>query len=567
MPPTPMPSLRRLPHGAGLLAATACCLSAQAPLAGDAYRLAAEAYRLQGTGDPEGALRATEAALALAPGHPQLLTLKRDLLFATGQLEAAEAVNRTLMAHAPEAPGPHLFLAYLRQRQGRLEEALREARGVEALPSAPEAERRQASLLEADLLQALHRPKEALAILDALGGTPSLEVESRRAFLLLADGRPDPARQAFEAALALQPDPARRRTLLLGLRDAARSSHHPEVELKALQDLHAQDPASRQVALDLAYALLARHRDAEALAVFSKALDAHSPPGAWLDAGYAAQRLGRNREAATYFSRGLDARRAAGLQDPRLEYGLRREVESLERQWGLVSGTAYRQGGLVPGITSQQRILQEGLEAYWQPPVLAREGRMVQVFAQVFETLYSGSPGATGGPTLQGVIGVRAKPFATQNLVFAAQKLVRLGTFALDDWMFRGAYSLDEGLDLRPWQDDWPWWSLYTEGASFARSGRYLHQLEIRAGHAWRLPAAGGRNVLAPHLVLAGDYDSRLDPRYAGGVGAGASLRHWFREDAHHAPASWIELTLQGRAQLTSASRGGGIFLTLTCWF
>ena len=563
----PLPFPPRSPAGPWLLACIGPCLLAQAPPTGEAYRLAADAYRLQQVGDLEGALRAAEAALALEPRHPQLLALKRNLLFSAGDLEAAEALNQALQVLRPEAPEPRLFQAYLRQRQGRLDEALQATREVEALPSLPKADRRQARLLEVDLLQALRRPGEALAVLDALDGAQSLEVESRRGFLLLSAGRPDQARTAFEAALALQPDPAKHRILLLGLRDAARSSNNPEVELKALQELHAREPADRQISLDLAYALLSRHRDAEALDVFSQTLDALSPPGAWLDAGYAAKRLGRNREAAAYFARGLDARRAAGLQNPRLEYGLRREVESLGRQWGLVSGTAYRQGGLVPGIASQQRILQEGLEIYWQPPFLAREGRMVQVFVQAFETLHSGSPGETGEPTLQGAIGVRAKPFASQNLVLAAQKLVRLGTFALDDWLFRAAYSLDEGTDLRPWQNDWPWWSLYTEGDSFARSGRYLHQLEIRAGHAWRLPTAGGRNVLAPHLVLAGDYDSRLEPGVAGGVGAGVSIRHWFREDAHRAPASWIELTLQGRAQLTSASRGGGVFLTLTCWF
>ncbi|HEY3400821.1 MAG TPA: tetratricopeptide repeat protein [Geothrix sp.] len=537
------------------------------PLEGETYRLAEEAYRRQQAGDLPGALRAADGALALAPEHPQLLGLKQDLLFAAGSLEEADALNRRLLERQPGDPRLRLFRIYLRQRQGRLAEALQDAAQLADLPGIPADSRRQARLAMADLLQAQKRPAEALAALDPLKEERTLDVQSRRAFLMLAAGQPELACPAFEGALGLAPDPAQRRTLLLGLRDASRTAKRPDGELKALQDLRAQDPADRGIALDLAYAFLARHRDPEALDQFSAALDAQSPPGAWLDAGYAAKRLGRNADAARFFSRGLDARDAAGQRNPELDYGLRREVEGLNRTWGLVSGTAYRQGGLLPGIASQQKILQQGLEAYWQPEFFARNGRMIQVFAQAFETLYSGSPGTTGGPTVQGVVGVRAKPLASENLVLTAQKLIKLGRYSQDDWMFRAAYSRDEGMDLRPWQDDWTYWTLYTEGAAFARTGHYIHQGEIRAGHAWRLPFAGGRDVIAPHLVLAGDFDNRLDRRYAGGVGLGASLRHWFREDRHQAPASWLEFTLQGRAQLTGASRGGGLFLTLTCWF
>ena len=550
-----------------LLTAPVALAQAPPPLEGEAYRLAEQAYRLQAAGDPSGALRSVEAALLLAQGHPQLLNLKLDLLFAAGSLEEADALSRNLLAQQPSDPRLLLFRIYLLQRQGRSGEALRDAAQVLALPGLPESSRRQARLAMADLHQSRGNPAEALAALEPLRGEPSMEVQSRRAFLLLAAGQAGQACPAFEEALALKPDRLQRRTLLLGLRDASRAAKRPEGELKALQDLRADDPSDRSAALDLAYALLARGRDAEALDQFALALDGGNPAGAWLDAGYAAKRLGRNAEAARFFARGIDARASLDPRDPKLDHGLRREVESLERTWGLVSGTAFRQGGLLPGIASQQKVLQQGLEAYWQPEVLARNGRMVQFFVQTFETLYSGSAGTTGGPTLQGVIGVRAKPFASENLVLTAQKLVKLGRDSMDDWMFRAAYSRDEGLDLRPWQDHWDYWTFYTEGAAFAESGHYIHQGEIRAGHVWRLPVAGGRNTLAPHIVLAGEFDNRLDRRYAGGVGLGASLRHWFREDRHRAPASWVEFTIQGRAQLTGASRGGGLFLNLTCWF
>lgn len=544
-------------------------LLAQAPqaLEGESYRLAEEAYRLQRNQDMPGAMRAAEGALALAPGHPQLLALKRELLFAVGRLEEAEAVNQSLMAGNAEA---RLFLVYLRQRQGHLAEGLEAAGRLSADAAAPKDIRQKSRSAMVDLLQALGRPAEALealTALEAMEGEPTLADQSRRAFLVLATDRPEAACPEFEKALAMAPAAEQRRTLLQGLCDAARAAKKKDLELKALETLRSDDPKDRRVALDLAYAYLARQRDAEALAQFRAALDSASPSGPWLDAGYAAKRAGRNAEAAECFSRGIEAREKAGERDPVLDFGLRREVEGLSRSWGLVSSTAYRQGGLLPGVESQQKVLQQGLEAYWQPEALARDGRMVQVFLQAFENLYSAGAGTTGGPTLQGAVGVRVKPFSSENLVVTAQKLIKAGRFAMDDWMFRAAYSLDRGLDLRPWQPDWNYWSFYTEGATFAKTGQYVHQAEIRAGHAWRLPAGDGRNVLSPHLVLAGDYDNRLQETSAGGLGAGVSLRRWFREDRSHAPASWVELTVQGRSKLGSAGRGGGLFVTLTCWF
>lgn len=542
-------------------------LSQAPPLRGEAYRLAEESYRLQAAQDLMGALNLVDTALTKSKEHPQLLALKRDLLYAMGSLPEADALNEDLLAKAPGDAKLRLFRIYLRQRQGRLTEALEDAQQLEGDPGVSPDDRRQTRLVMADLFQAQGRHTEALKVLMPYSGEAELGVQSRRAFLLLADGQFASACQAFENALHLSPNRDQQRTLLQGLCDGARKTKQADLELKALEDLRRLNPQDRRAALELAYAYVVRHRDAEALDHFSAGLDEQSLPGAWLDAAYVAKRLGRNSEAVRYFSRGIDARRASGQTSPEFDYGLRREVETLSRSWGLVSGTFYRQGILLPGVASQEKLLQQGLEAYWQPEFLTRNGRMVQVFAQVFENLYSGNSATTGGPTLQGVVGVRAKPFSSENVVFTAEKLVALGHYSLNDWMFRAAYSADAGLDLRPWERDWNYWSLFTEGATFAKTGQYVHQLEVRAGHAWRMSTSDGRDVLAPHVVLAGDYDNRVASQYAGGFGIGASLRHWFREDQHHAPASWMELTLQARAQLGSTSRGKGLFLTLTGWF
>ena len=547
------------------LGTTATPVLAQA-LTGGAYHLADLAYQRQAAGDLSGALRLVEDALILAPEHPRLLALHQELLFASGVLDRADELNRHLLSLDPENPRLRIFRVYLLQRQGQTAAALAEAQQVLQTPTAPTDIQRQARLASADLLQALGRPAEALSVLEPVQGKQDPTLPSRLAFLHLAAGHLELAIENFEAALAQPREAAQRRTLLHGLCDAARAAKQPNVELTALEQLHTLDPADSQASLDLAYALLARQQDAEALHLFAAVLRPGSPAGAWLDAAYAAKRLGHRAEAIRFFSEGLDARDRAGIHEPERDFALRREVESLSRDAGLVFATTFRQGSLLPEVASQQKIVQEGLEAYWQPEILSGNGRNVQLFAQAFESLYSRGDGPIGGSTLQGSVGVRVKPLVSQNLVITAQKLLKMGQASLNDWLFRAACSWSGGQDLQPGKGDWPYWNLYTEGDSFAKTGHYIHQLELRVGHAWALPL-GSTTFLAPHVVVAGDYDNRLGQKGAGGAGLGTSLRHWFRQDRHHAPASWIELTLQARAQVAGASRAGGLFVTLTTSF
>ena len=552
-----------------LLLLPTCAVVAQTPppLVGEAHRRATEAYRCQGAGDLPGALAAVDAALALAPRHPQLLRLQVDLLVAAGQPERAEAPLQVLLDQRPGDPDLRLLRVGLLQRRGRLGDAAEEAAGILATPGLGAAHQQRARLTLADLEQAQGRPALALEALAPLDRDPVLEVQSRRAFLLLASGRSEAACQAFEEALQLEPAPGHRAVLLRGLGDASRAALRPDLELRALEQLQAQDPGDRRAALELAYAYLARQRDADALAQFATALDEQSRPEAWLDAGYTAKRLGQNTLAAGLLSRGLALRKAAGLVDPEKDHRLRREVEQLERTWTFLATTAFRQGALLPGASAQEHLVQQGLEAAFQPRGWARDGRGAQLFAQAFENLRTGDGGATGGPSFQGVLGLRLKPFSTQNLVLSAQRLFRGGRTALDDWMFRAAWSLSEGLDLQPWQGHWPAWSLYAEGATFARTGHAVFQAEARVGHAWRPEALGGGTVVTPHAVLAVDFDNQMLPRPAGGLGLGTSLRRWIGGTPRTAPAAWMELTLQARARISAAPRGGGLFATLSMSF
>src|SRR5207248_309977 len=95
--------------------------------------------------------------------------------------------------------------------------------------------------------------------------------------------------------------------------------------------------------------------------------------------------------------------------------------------------------------------------------------------------------------------------------------------------------------------------------------GRYLSPshsyalASVMAGRSWRL--GDGRWVAFPHAVLAGEYDSTLTDKTAFGLGAGVSVRRWFREDKYHAPQSYLDVTLQYRVPIGGEDRMKGPYI------
>ena len=536
------------------------------PVPPEAQLAGEEAYRLQRGGDLRGALLAVERALDQVPDQPDWRRLKLDLLVATGALAEADAQSQALIAEQPADLQLGLQRIYLLQQMGRPEAAIQCGNGLLERGGEP-AQQRPVRLALADLRLALGQPDAALAELAPVAADPDPEVQSRRGFLLMRQGLAAEAALAF--AMALQGDlgPSRRRVLLQGHLEASRKAGDQPGVIRDLEELQRLEPENGALGLELAYAQLAAHDDPAAFAAFRAALGPQAPPGAWIDAAYTAKRLGRNPEAQAWFSQGLEVRRnLPGYGGAASDFGLMREVEALDRAWGLSLGSFYRQGGLLPGAASGQKVLQEGLDVYWQPEALARNGRNVQLFAEAFENLWSAGHDTTGGPTVQWALGVRAKPFQQQNLVVGAERLFRGGAQALSDWMLKAGYSFDRGVDLDPGRRQWPFWSVFTEGDSLPRTGRYLHTLEARWGRSYRFESAPA-TAWTPHLVLAGDYDNRNPGETATGVGAGVQLRTWFRGGPTKAPASWFEVSVQVRARLTDASREGGLFLRASLWF
>jgi hypothetical protein len=288
--------------------------------------------------------------------------------------------------------------------------------------------------------------------------------------------------------------------------------------------------------------------------------------------------LARNDQSLALFKAAIDAQ--AETPDPwgsQRRFEVKREVAELSRTWGSYLSLSYGGVGGTPGSMLQPPvtetggdILQAGLELYWRPPVIgARDGRLVELFGRVFETLsHTGSDGraaATGAQTRQGSLGIRWKPLSRHNLVFETGRLVKIGDQARDDWLLRAAYSTGYGTDLRLDRPSWWQWNLFGEVVSYPQSDQNILNVELRGGRSYRLPALNERLVVSPLLVIGGGYDDALTTPRAFGVGSGVNFRLWLREDDYRAPMSYLDLSLQYRFRLAGdEDRAEGVFLTFT---
>jgi opacity protein-like surface antigen len=288
--------------------------------------------------------------------------------------------------------------------------------------------------------------------------------------------------------------------------------------------------------------------------------------GTYADAGYAAKRIGDNDQAVTLFEASMDADDHEHTFDDQRRFAYRREVQQLERTWGVVVSLPYQVSAFsYQGTVS---VLQPGIEAYWQPPKIGfQNGRIFQLFVRGYGTAYDGSGNVTGLPTLQGSVGARYKPLVDQNLVLSAERLVRLGSLSQNDWLARLGYSSEAGNDLRVTEPSWRAWQVYAEADYFVHQGRYILYSQLRYGHTWAVTKISDHLTVYPHVALIFDHDSKDQHETALSVGPGVQFRFWFRESRYSAPASWADLTVQYHIPLTSAARARGLAAQLTLWY
>lgn len=520
------------------------------PLEGDAYRLADEAYHELAAGHIDAAGSVATKALQLRPDSRQLGLLLLDIHLRKGNLDMARQQADALLARFPGDPLVLVQRGYVAQRQQRHQSAMEDFYAALSQPGLDAAQQRNVRLAWADSALATKQYQVVIDALAPYAGEPDAAVQLPRAYAYAGLN----AREQAHAAARL-----------------AETGSGSDSQHEAARQFLEQTKPAVLGDLDRAYAALRDKNDRAALDAFQHAFAEKTGTAAqYSDAAYAAKRLGDNAAAIDFFRKALDANAElpAGERvfDAQLEFGYRREIQEMSRTFGAVANVSYQSNGFSP--QNNINVMQGGLEAYWQPADFGyQNGKIFQVFARGYETLYDKSGGATGSMTAQGSVGARYKPVGDVNVVLTAEKLFRLGNLATNDLLLRVGYSTGDGSDIRPYNRDWTVWQFYTEGAYFVNAGRYIQSLDTRYGHSWRLDEVDSRLAMTPHLALIGNFDSRAMQRTAIGVGPGVSLRYWFREDSYQAPPSWFELTVQYLAELTNTRREQGLMLNAILWY
>ncbi|GEM_PF-4878197 len=288
-----------------------------------------------------------------------------------------------------------------------------------------------------------------------------------------------------------------------------------------------------------------------------------------LDAAYIAQRLGENQQSVSWFSQAIDAADAGRISiDPVTRDNVRQAVSDQDRRWGMSTGISYGSVGVMnpafaPSL-SRRKTLQSAAELYWRSPWKGDGGgQHLEVYVRGNLTHYDGTQGATGISTLQSAIGVRLKPFSSHNVVIAAEHLFKVGNDSRDDWLLRAAWSDGEGAQLPAGKNSGRYWQTYAEIDYFVKHPQLLATMEARYGRNFRMTTISPNLSVAPHLTVNAGYDSLLAKRSTLGAGAGVHIRYRFREDAHHAPQSYIDFTVQYRIRIAGDDRSKGVFASL----
>lgn len=376
---------------------------------------------------------------------------------------------------------------------------------------------------------------------------------SELAFIAEADQRYEDAATLLEESLVMKKDA----DLFFRQGNLLRKLHrNPDAIAAYRKSLAMGDNPERQAALG--YALSESGQYAEAAQSFEAALNADND---YLflreDLGYAYMHEARNDRAVASFKRAIDD---AQMQRPDNEaeqiemdkkiHRLRQEVTKLQTN---VSATAYLsyipdQAGSskwTGGDTSHTIRSGGGAELAWIPPFFGlRDDRILQVIGRVSANLNENNSFSFDEDTWQGAVGLRYKPFKSQNFNLGAERLFHIGDKAEDNWLLRAMYSWADGYDLKPGTPYWNYSFFFGEYDYYAsedvRSAIYG---EVRQGMTFNV---NDKLLVTPHIVA----DTRItepdrDQTSLVEFGAGVSLRFLFPAFEYEVSRSSMEILLQ----------------------
>jgi tetratricopeptide (TPR) repeat protein len=416
-------------------------------------------------------------------------------------------------------------------------------------------EKMQLTLALARSYRLTEQPQKALDLLAPLnaGPWPSAAIEAEYHDELSRDedalGRPNEARGELERAVALDPTAERR------FRFSQLAEHlgdHEEAR-RQLEAAVAAEPGNTEYKAALAYTLRNRGDLAGAAQLLSGILAAE--PNRYAlheDLGYTYLGLGENDKAIDQFKWAIDNQQFYPTETQqeletttRTIEGLRRTINAVEPHW-----TAYGYTNLcLTGHYCERRTRnleslistnQGGVELQYQPPEIGYvDGRILQGYARTF---FSYSPGTINpqGDTVQGGVGIHYKPLRDYNLVLSGERLIKIGSEAVNNWEGRVSFSTSTGYEIDPVSSQ-SWYSLlYVDFAGTAQSPhQILTYVDGRGGVNFQV---ADRMVVSPFVysIFRGNYG--IGANTSAETGLGASLRAFFYEDKYHPPRDAVEL-------------------------
>lgn len=416
------------------------------------------------------------------------------------------------------------------------------------------------------------QPEKAVKTLEALpeaGLAPAqrLERQDELAAGYWETGRKDQAFATLSQIVKKDSNARRQHQLGLWLRETGEAGD----ALPHLKAAHDLEPDNSAYAEDLGYALV-EEGDYEAAAPLFEAALAANPTRLRLheDLGYAYMRTGENEKAIAAFTRAIDERPNVPVhgaaEQAQLDEGtwrLRNEIGKLGNQFDLQVYESYRDnnrtrrlaaGGLAGGTLPSQGGVQLG----WQPPVLGfQDEKTLQVFGRL---LWSNRPSSLDidDQSVQAGVGIRYKPLRDYSLYLSAEKLLKIGSQAIDDWLLRTLFGWSTPLLMSPAFTDWNYTSVYTDLGYFIDKDIWAFYGEARQGWTFRVM---DWLLLTPHAVIDGRTQTRdvNDISYLEG-GGGVSARFLFNETKYETYRSSFELLLQYKASIVNA--GSGVVVT-----
>lgn len=262
-----------------------------------------------------------------------------------------------------------------------------------------------------------------------------------------------------------------------------------------------------------------------------------------LQLAYAHKALGNKSQALNHFKSAIEHSKV-------VPFTLRREVERLDNRFSLDGYVIYRAESSGPRpLGADLTQSQAGLEGTYH-----LENPSVQTYARLLSAMEKGH--LTPNPdSYQAGLGLKVKPLSGHNLVLSAERLVKIGGFARNDWMLRVGYSLNQGTDYREDRTEWWSYSLYLDAALIDPADPDIFlTVQITGGYSM---------ILAPGLLL--------QPRLTGLVtwqkdsfrlaslieaGPGLNVRYYFNETKYQAYRSYLDLSLDYRLKLSGTSIG-----------